>query len=394
MKRQRLSLAIKFVILLGIISLFADIASDGARSIIGPYLATLGASAAIIGIVAGLGELVSYGLRIVSGYIVEFTGNYWMVALSGYIATMVAVPLLALAGNWEMAAMLLIIERAGKAMRSPARDTMLAHASQKIGSGWGFGLHKMLDQVGAMFGPILVAFILYFRDDYHISFVILFIPALLAVITVIIGRKLYPHPKDLETQDPCIPHNNGNGRTPIFWIYLAGASLVAAGYADFPLIAYHFITTALFSDIWIPLLYAIAIGVSGITALVFGSLFDRNGYGVLILVVLLSSFFAPLVFLGGFYLAIAGMMFWGLGMGAQVSIMRAIIANMIPMARRGSAYGIFNAGYGISWFLGSALMGLLYNISIVYLVVFSVLAQLAAIPLLMIVKKKHVKHIA
>lgn len=379
-------LALEFIILLGIISLFADIASDGARSVIGPYLATLGASAAIVGFVAGFGELVSYGLRIVSGYIVELTGNYWMVALFGYAATLVAVPLLALAGHWELAAILLVIERMGKAMRTPARDTMLAHASQQLGRGWGFGLHKSLDQIGAMLGPIIVTLVLYFKNSYQISFVVLIIPALLAVIMLIITRKLYPHPKDLEI--PTAAANNSTKITPVFWIYLLGAALVAAGYADFPLIAFHFQKMAIFPDIWIPLLYAIAIGISGITALLCGILFDHNGYSILILVVLISAFFAPLVFLGGFYLTICGMMLWGLGIGSQISLMRAIIANMIPMHKRGSAYGIFNAGFGVFWFLGSALMGILYSISITYLVVFSVIAQLAAIPLFLIVKKR------
>ncbi len=386
LKKVNPKTALEFIILLGLISLFADVTSDGARGIIGPYLAMLGASATVVGFVAGLGELVSHGLRIVSGYIVEFTGNYWVLALVGYLATLLAVPMLALAGHWEFAALLIVIERFGKAMRTPARDAMLAHASQRLGRGWGFGLHKMLDQIGAMTGPIIVTVVLYFEGTYRQSFLILIIPALIALAILFVARKLYPHPKDLETEFVRAKETNRTVFT--FWIYLSGAALVAAGYADFPLIAFHFQKTAIVSVIWIPILYSVALGASGITALLFGSLFDHNGYMVLILVIIISSLFAPLVFLGGFYLACIGMILWGIGMGSQISIMRAIIANMIPMQKRGSAYGIFNAGYGIFWFLGSSLMGMLYGISIMYLVIFSLVAQLLAIPLFIIVKQR------
>ncbi|KPJ67921.1 MAG: MFS transporter [Coxiella sp. DG_40] len=386
MKKINPKIALEFIILLGLISLFADISSDGARSIVGPYLAILGASATVVGFVAGLGELVSYGLRIVSGYIVEFTGNYWIIALVGYLATLLAVPMLALAGHWEFAALLIVIERFGKAMRTPARDAMLAHASQRLGRGWGFGLHKMLDQIGAMTGPIIVTVVLFLNGTYQQSFLILIIPALIALAILTLARKLYPHPKDLETE--FAPAKETNQPISTFWIYLGGAALVAAGYADFPLIAFHFQKTAIVPIIWIPILYSIALGASGITALLFGSLFDHNGYIVLILIIVMSSLFAPLVFLGGFYLACIGMILWGIGMGSQISIMRAIIANMIPMNKRGSAYGIFNAGYGIFWFLGSSLMGMLYGISITYLVIFSLVAQLSAIPLFLAVKQR------
>ncbi|MCK4869987.1 MAG: MFS transporter [Gammaproteobacteria bacterium] len=378
---------LRFVILLGLISLLADITSNGARGIIGPYLGALGASATIVGFVAGFGELVSYGLRIVSGYIVELTGNYWTVAFIGYSATLIAVPLMAFAGHWEYVAMLLIIERMGKAMRSPARDTMLAHATEKIGRGWGFGLHKMLDQVGAMLGPLIVAVVLYFRHDgYQTSFLILVIPAVMALVVLVVTSRYYPRPRDLETK--YFEERKQTSKSSIFWIYAFASALVAAGYADFPLIAFHFQKEAIFSVVWIPVLYSVALGVSGITAIMFGRWYDHNGYSVLILLVVLSSFFAPLVFLGGFQMAFVGMILWGIGMGSQISLMRAIIANMIPMAKRGSAYGIFNACYGIFWFLGSALMGVLYSRSIILLVAFSVVIQLASIPLFVAVKIK------
>jgi predicted MFS family arabinose efflux permease len=255
---------------------------------------------------------------------------------------------------------------------------MLSHATKDIGRGWGFGLHEAMDQIGAMLGPLIVAVVLYVEGGYKTSFGILLIPAILAITVLLIARHLYPRPKDLEKSSVAL---KTKGFPLVFWIYLCAVSLVAAGYVDFPLIAYHFKKEAIASDDWIPVLYAIAMGIDAIAALLFGRLFDRKGISVLIVAVLLSSFFAPLVLWGGFYAAIAGIALWGIGMGVQESIMRAAIANMISADKRASAYGVFNAGYGLFWFLGSALMGVFYDVSIPVLIAFSVIVQLASIPL-------------
>jgi MFS family permease len=368
--------ALKFVILLGFVSLFADVTYEGARSIAGPYLAVLGASAAIVGIVSGFGELVGYGLRSLFGYISDKTGKYWTMTILGYALNLLAVPLLALAGRWEIAAILMIAERMGKAIRTPARDAMLSHATADIGRGRGFGLHEAMDQIGAMLGPSIVAAVLFFKGGYRNAFGFLLIPALLALGVLAAARLLYPRPRDFET-GRVNPERKGFSRT--FWIYLAAVAFIAAGFTDFPLIAYHFNRASVATDEWIPVFYAIAMGVDALAALLFGRLFDRKGIPVMAIAALVSSLFAPLVFLGGFAFALLGMMLWGVGMGAQESIMRAALAEMVPADRRGSAYGLFNTGYGLFWFLGSALMGILYDLSLPSMIAFSVTAQLASV---------------
>ncbi len=377
--------AIKFVILLGLVSLFADATYEGARSIAGPYLALLGASGAVVGTVAGFGELVGYGLRLVSGYLSDRTHRYWAITLVGYAINLLAVPFLALAGRWEVAAALLIAERLGKALRNPARDAMLSYATKETGRGWGFGLHEAMDQIGAVAGPVIVTVVLATQNNYPAAFAVLAIPAVLALSVLLTARWLYPRPQDLE---PITAELKTTGFPRAYWIYLAAVALVAAGYVDFPLIAYHFEKASTVPDTWIPLLYAVAMGVDALAALLSGRWFDRVGIRVLMAVSLLSALFAPLVFLGGFTLALLGMMLWGVGMGAQESILRAAIAGMVSRERRGSAYGIFNTGYGIFWFLGSALMGALYDISLPTLIAFSVAAQLASIPLFFWVGKR------
>ena len=377
-----------FIVLLGVVSLFADMTHEGARSIYGPFLALLGANATIVGIVSGFGELVGYALRLVSGYITDKTAKYWTITIIGYVINMLAVPLLALAGRWEVAAFFIIAERAGKAIRNPVRDAMLSHATHEIGRGWGFGLHEAMDTTGAMLGPLIVAAVLYFKGTYQTGFAFLLIPALLTIGVLIFARFLYPHPRDLEATKPEVV---AKGLPRIYWIYLTAMALIAAGYADFPVIAYHFQKTSVVPGNWVPIFYSIAMGSVAIAALIFGRLFDRKGIPVVIIAVLLSSIFAPLVFLGGFYLSLAGMALWGVGMGAHESVMRAAVAGMAPRDRRASAYGIFNTGYGVFWFLGSALIGILYDFSIPFLIAFSMAAQLASVPLLLMVKRSPVQ---
>mgnify|MGYP000866140154 CR=1 FL=1 len=369
--------ALKFIILMGIVSLFADMTYEGARSITGPYLAILGASAVTVGFVAGLGELIGYMLRFLSGYLTDRTRNYWIITMSGYLITMVAVPLLALAGSWELAAILIIAERMGKGLRTPSRDVMLSHACSQVGHGVGFGLHEALDQIGAILGPLIVAAVLFYYGSYQIGFAFLLMPAILSILVLVISRFLYPHPHNLEVE---IPQLDTKGFKRAYWLYVIAASLIAAGFADFALIAYHFQKTALVSSSLIPTFYAVAMGVDAIAALVFGKLFDKVGLSIMIVVALFSSLFAPLVFLGNFYMAFLGIGLWGISMGAQESIMRSSVAVMSTVKRRGSAYGVFNTIYGVSWFFGSLFIGILYNFSIIYVVIFSVLIQLISIP--------------
>jgi len=379
--------AVKFIVLLGVVSLFADATYEGARSITGPFLGSLGASATIVGIVAGLGELVGYALRLLSGYLSDRTGKYWTITLFGYVVNLLAVPVLALVGRWEIAAALIIAERFGKAMRNPPRDAMLSHATSEVGRGWGFGLHEALDQVGAVLGPLIVSAVLFLKGTYQSSFAVLLVPAVMALSILIVARILYPTPRDMEaeSQEP-----STRGFSKVYWIYLAAVAFIAAGYADYPLIAYHFGKMSSVPRDWIPVLYAVAMGVDAVAALVFGRLYDRLGLVVMIGAVVLSALFAPLVFLGGFGLALVGVVLWGIGMGAQESIMRAAVANMVPADRRGTAYGVFNTGYGIFWFAGSALMGYLYDVSIPSLVAFSIAVQVVSIPILAVVKRRGV----
>lgn len=376
---------LKFVILIGVVSLFADMTYEGSRSINGSFLGFLGASATIVGIVAGFGELVGFGLRFVSGKIGDRTGLYWPITFVGYIINLVSVPLLALAGNWPLAAVLIITERTGRAIRVPTRDAMLAHASSQVGQGWGFGLHNALDQIGATIGPLLVAAAMLFaQGDYRPAFAVLLVPALLALGTLTAARIVFPRPQDFE-RTVSTPPPQGLRRP--FWLYLAAAALLAAGYVDYPLFAFHFQKTKLIDNTAIPLYFAVAMAVAAVTGLVCGRLYDRFGFRVLIVTTCIVAFATPLVILGNAALALLGVAIWGIGMGVQDSTFRGVIADMISSRQRATAYGVFDTGYGVLWFLGSSLMGFLYDVSLPSLIIFSVGIQLAAVPLLILVRK-------
>lgn len=385
MRNRNNQIALRFVLLLGVVSLFADMTYEAARSITGPYLAILGASATVVGLVAGLGELIGYGLRIVSGVMSDRTHRYWAITIAGYAVNLLAVPAMALAGSWEIAAVLIMAERFGKAIRTPARDAMLSHAAHGLGRGWAFGIHEAMDQIGAMIGPIIVAAVLAWKGSYEYGFAVLAVPALLALAVLAVARINYPQPHDLE---PSFRAREASGLRSTFWFYLIAVACIALGFADYPLAAFHMKTEGIVADKWIPLIYAGAMGVDALSALAFGRLYDKKGFPVLLVMIAASAWSAPLVFLTGPMLLILGMALWGVGMGAQESIIRAVVADIVPRDRRATGYGVFNAGFGLAWFVGSALMGLLYDRSLIALAAFSVVAQLASLPLLYFVQKR------
>lgn len=376
------SLSFRFILILGFVSLCSDITYEGARSILGPYLGFLGANALAISVVAGFGEFLTYTLRLVSGYWVDKTKKYFFITYIGYALNLLAVPCLAFVSNWYWAAGLIFLERAGKAIRVPSRDAMLAHAGNKIGVGWGFGVHQAIDRIGAMLGPLLVAWIIYYQSSYRFAFTVLLIPAIFALFILFFAHNLY---QKILVQAKSSPKTqifqvNKQG----FYTYILASSLIGAGYADFPLIAYHLQTNHILSSVEIPIAYAISVGLSSLSAPFLGYFFDKVGGITLILSSVLGGIFAPLVFLGDFKFALIGIVIWSIGIASQASLMRAVIATLIPSSELGFAYGLFNTCFGFFWFLGSAIMGALYLYSVNSLVIFSVVMQVIALIILYI----------
>lgn len=357
---------------LGFVSLFADMTYEGAHSVIGPLLKDLGASATEVGIIAGLGEMIAASLRYFSGRLADRTRAYWTITTVGYFLNLVVVPGLAYAGSWQAAALLVVAERTGKSLRGPARDVLLSEATEVVGHGKGFGLHAAMDQTGAVLGPLLVAGSVARTHNFGPAFLWLALPAAGAFIALLVARWARP-------QKGTPPPPPSRKQLPkVFWIYVAAAGLLALGFVDFPLLAFHFQKNSLTQPAVIPLLYAGAMGVNGLTALIFGRLFDRYGIQIIVLGILVSLLALPFGFLdgpGGVYISVAC---WATGLGAQDATLRSGISQVVSMNKRGTAFGAFNAAYGVLWFLGSVTMGVLYDFSLLALVIFGVIVQAAA----------------
>lgn len=369
---------------MSLVSLFADMTYEGARSVTGPFFAFLGASGAVVGFVAGFGELLGFGLRYLSGRVADRTRQYWGTAFFGYAINVFAVPLLALARAWPAAAALVVGERVGRGIRKPASSALLAHAGSELGHGWVFGFREAMDQTGATIGPLVVALVLFTGGAFTRAFAWLAIPALLALASLIVAWRLFPAPRQLETKAVEI----GGQQVRAFWLYAAGGALLGAGFADFALVSYHFSKAHLFAVGAIPILYAGAMLMGAIGSPLLGKAYDRYGNAVVIAAFAASAIFAPLAFFGGAWVATAGVLLWGFGMAAQDTLFPAVVVQLSGPRGRATALGTFDAIYGVAWFAGSAIMGLLYDRSLTALVIFSLVLQAGALPLLAIAGRK------
>ena len=397
-EKKRISQAMLFIIFFGIVSLFSDMTHEGASSIRGAYFTILGASAGAIGFVSGLGELIGYSMRYVFGRIADKRKNYWFMTIFGYVIDVLAVPALALVGEngWIAAAILLIIQRMGKAIKKPAKDTIMSFAASQEGVGKSFGIQEMLDQIGAFLGPVLLYLVMLFKttgttfEIYSTCFAVLAIPGAITIIMLLVTRKKFPNPENFEPEaKEFIPFEMKKS----FKYYIVGISLFAFGFIDYSLVIMHISrnftsiagglaeTSSIINSGTIPLLYAGAMLVDAIAALIFGYMYDKKGVKVLVLSTIISAPFSAFVFMGkSVPMVLVGVVLWGIGMGAQESILKAAVTTMVPKSSRATGYGIFECSFGIFWFLGSWLLGVLYDVSVPIMVVVSVAAQLLAIP--------------
>ena len=397
--KKRISQAMIFIILFGIVSLFSDMTHEGASSIRGAYMSLLGASAGAIGFVSGLGELIGYSMRYVFGRLTDKTKRYWLMTIAGYVLDVLAVPALALVGEhgWIAACGLLIIQRMGKAIKKPAKDTIMSFAASQEGLGKSFGIQEVLDQIGAFLGPVLLYVVMLFKTEgstfeiYSRCFAVLAVPGAITILLLLITKYKFPNPENFEPEEKKF--------TPFkvkkeFIFYIAGISLFAFGFIDYSIIIMHVSktytnisaqlteTSSLVNSGTLPLLYAGAMLVDAVAALIFGLMYDKKGVKALAWSTVISAPFAILVFgTKSTSALLLGIALWGVGMGAQESILKAAVTKMVPKSSRATGYGVFECSFGVFWFLGSWLLGVLYDISIPAMITVSVVSQLAAIPL-------------
>jgi MFS family permease len=379
--------AFTFVLTMGIVNLFGDMTYEGGASINGPFLGTLGASAAAISIIAGVGEFLGYSLRSLSGYVADKTGKHWPVTFVGYAINLLAVPAMALAPSWHVAGAFILAERIGRAIRKPTVEAMLSYSTGQHGRGWVYAVNTALDETGATLGPLLIAFILYRHGTYRSSYIVLLVSSLLALAALTVARVVFPVPSQLEQKGHRAAH--AKGFTRAYWLYMLAAAFFGAGLMSFEFVSYHLSSRGTVTEHWIPLFLAISTGVGVIASLVLGRLYDRIGLPVVLVGVFLCSLFSPFVFLGGFTAALAGLLLWGVGYATQDTLLKAVVAGMLPEGRRNLAFGLFYTGYGVGWLIGSTTTGLLYEQSVRAVIGFSIVVQLTSLPLFIAAERMH-----
>ena len=349
------------ILLLGIVSLMGDVVYEGSRGIVPGYLEFLGATALIVGLVGGLGDFLGYSLRLVSGFLADTTRAYWLFIFLGY-GLIVSIPLLGLPIGLEIAVILVLLERFGKAFRSPSRDTILSIISKDVGAGKAFGIHELLDQIGAILGPLMVAFLMLSTNNYSFTFSFLFLPFLVLLVVLAYTHKRIGS-KTIVIESQKIEGKREKLARP-FYIYTFAVLLNTVGLIPYTLILYKTSEILQPTQQWIvPLIYVLIQGVDAPMALIAGYAYDKFGIGVLVMPFLLSLF-PPLLTMVGAELStlIAAAIVFGLVLGTQESIYRAAVSELTPISSRGTAYGIFNTAYGVGFLISGALYGLLMEL--------------------------------
>lgn len=372
-------------IALGLVSLFADMTYEGARSVIGAYFEMLGASALIAGAV-GVGEFLGYVMRGVSGVIAGILKSskvYWGLVYLGYIINLFVVPLLAFTGNWESALLLVILERVGKGLRTPVRDVILAEVTESIGRGKGFGIHEVMDQIGAIAGPSLVMYAIG-KESIRYAFLILAIPAMASISMLILASTTYPKLKSLERRGEGKKIKRRGILSKALLFYIIAMAMLSLGFIHWSLFIYHVSYVGLMPVALIPTLYIISMATDAIVAFPVGYIYDKIGPKSILITPLLALITVPLLLHNKVGALITASIIWGIVMGIYETSMRVVVADLSTPETRAYAYGIYGLVYGFSWGIGNTIMGALYIYSKPYLIAYVVIMEMLA--LVMIIK--------
>ena len=388
------------------VSLAADMVYEGARSVTGPLLASLGASAVLVGLVSGAGEAMALLLRIFSGSWADRSGRYWTLTFAGYALTAICVPALAITpfvagAGLALACVLILGERVGKAIRSPAKTALLAHAAADVGLGRGFGVHQALDQVGGVAGPLLVAAVIAAAGAIWPAMAVLIIPGAVSLLVLarirrnmgssgVSAENAAPTEMSAERKQAEAVLSRLHGPLPrAFWLFAAASAATTAGLVTFAVIAYHLTQDQVVPIAAVPLIYAAAMGAAALAALGSGWLFDRTRGRVLVGLPLLVAAVPVLAFAGSPLIAIAGALLWGAAGGVLDSSIKALVAALVPTARLATAYGVFAAVQGAAAIGGGVMAGALYERSLPLLIAAVAATQVVALVLLIATLRRH-----
>jgi MFS family permease len=383
------------VVAFGLVSLAGDMVYEGMRSVAGPFLGSLGASALVVGLVTGAGEAMALVLRLFSGPLADRSGRYWSLTILGYAMTAVCVPLLAVApfvgsAGLALAATLILLERAGKAVRSPSKSALLARVTSTVGRGRGFAVHKALDQVGAFAGPLLVAAVIAVAGVQWPAFAVLAVPGAACMLLLFTLRRhtsehdAAPAPSTAAVAPRALPAH--------FYAFAVSCALGTAGLMTFGVISFHLVDAGLVRTAVVPLLYAAAMATEAVAALATGFAYDRWGPRILFTLPLVIVAVPALALADTLLVVVVGVLLWGAATGVQDSTVKALVADLVPQRRLATAYGVFAAFQGVAALAGGTLAGGLYTEHRTLLVVLVALTQAVSAVLLAVALRRRGVH--
>jgi MFS family permease len=387
--KKAITASMAFIVLMAIVSMFSDIVHEGANSMNGSFEKFLGAPTMVVSVVGGCATLLGCSLRMLFGYLADKTKHYWVYTIIGYAVDLVAVPLLALvpneSGGWIWAVAFILLEKIGKAVKKPAKDSLVSFAATQNGIGKSFAFGELLDQIGAFIGPVILTVTYLIKGDltqyqkYTIGFAVLGIPAVICMVILIIAFFRFPHPDQFEKDTP-EGDTKGLAKKKTFVLFLIASALLAFGFMDsFSLINQHMAFLNIVSQDYLPLMYSYAMIIDALAAVGFGILFDKKGFLSIVIATLMTASYSFFIFyLGSLWSMFIGLTLWGIGMGAEESVMKSGITLLSPKESRAKAFGFYELFYGIAAFAGSFLLGWLYDASKIALCLVSCLFVVAA----------------
>jgi len=360
------------IIMIGLVDLCADVTYEGGRSMIGQFLGFLGATGSNITIIMGVSEFLGYVARLFSGIIADRTRKYRVLIFIGYLLNMIALPLLSVSYSLPIATCLIMLERCGRAVRIPARDVLVSYAAQSTGIGFGMGLREFFDQLGAIIGPLYIALMWYVSHDYRMSFAMLAMSALLTMILLYKAlSSRMAHEFEHRSHEYASLHTAQF--TSAWWWFLGAVVSLGCATIDFQLLAYHMQHRGVMDAGMLAILYGCGMAITAVGALVLGKLFDRFGPYSMIVVLVLVVGYSPLILFGNVMSCIAGMVLWSILYACHGSFLAALVARLVALDARATAYGISGAALGVGWLVGSLLRGFLYERSLIGVAILSLI---------------------
>jgi MFS family permease len=362
----------------GWVSLATDAASEAIYPLLPFFLVqVLGAGVVSLGIIEGSAEAINSILKILSGWAADRARSKRGLVLAGYALSSTVRPLIAIAQSWTHVFGVRLLDRVGKGIRSAPRDAMLAGWAKPETRGRIYGFHRAMDHAGAVLGPLLASLFLSFRPgEYRTLFALAIIPGAIAVALIfLVPEEPAPSPAPMDRSESvaapsAAARSGGTGSSapagerlpPGFRSYILVLSLFTLGNSTDAFLLLK-LTDAAGSAAFIPLMWAALHVVKAGVSIVGGSWSDRIGRRSVIAVgwMVYAAVYLGFAVSTSLEALLTLFLVYGLYFGFTEGTEKALVADLAPVARRGFAFGIFNAVQGLGALAASVVFGLIWG---------------------------------